>query len=157
MKQETEEYRYGSAARKRAALWCVASCLLALTWGTVLASNWGMLGAAARIGGLGGMLLLLLTLRSQLNRILFRCVIDPHNLQIVAPFGKRSVAWETIAEVRQMRLRQITGQRWACVLFTQSARGPSAPQYVFDDQLEGSGAALRSIVAHTPHAQHNLL
>lgn len=157
MMQETEEYRYGSAARKRAALWCVASSLVAIAWATALAANWASLGAAARISGLVVVLALLLTLRAQLNRMLFRCVITPNALQIVAPFGNRSVPWQTIAEVRQMRLRQLTGQRWACVVFMQSVRGPVAPQFIFDDQLAGSDAALRSIVAYTPQAQHHLL
>lgn len=155
MAQPYAEYRYSTAARKRALLWLIASGLFGISLVVVLVTQWAGLTLFARFVGVALLLILLLTIRAQSSRLIFRCIIWPDRLQLIAPLGNTLINWQEVHEVRRVGLLQASGERrWACALMTRTARGTARPIYVFDDQLEHAEEALRAIVQHTPQAEH---
>lgn len=155
MVQPTTEYRYSAAARQRARLWLGIGAFVSVSFLVVFLTRWGELNLLAQVLGLVLLIGLLFTVRGQLARLTYRCVIWPDRLEINAPLAKRTIPWQAIVEVRRMILPRFGGEeRWACTVLTRGRSGNAIPTYVFDNQLEGAEAALREIVRHTAHAQH---
>lgn len=155
MQQPIKEYRYGSAARRRAALFLGLSVLLIVVLLGVLATRWADLGGIGKVVGLFLLVLQLFTIRGQLARLTYRCQITPDALRLVAPLNNQTIAWREIMEVRKMPMPQFGSQgRWACTIFRRGAAGHPIPTYLFDDQLEDPEDALREIAQRTPEARH---
>jgi hypothetical protein len=149
------EYRYGRAARQRAALLLALACFVLILLVGMLIRSWSWLGVPTKMLGIALLITVLFTIRAQLGRLVFRCRVYPDHLYMFTPLGSRTISWKRIVEVRRLSLPQISGpKRWACAVYTLSNSGTSMPAYVFDDQLEHADAALHDVVQHTPHAQH---
>jgi hypothetical protein len=155
MQQRLLEYRYGSNARQRAALWFGISSFVLIGLVAALLVQWTNLGWLTKSLGVLFLIGLLFTIRAQFARLTYRCCLLPDQIRIVAPLSNRSVSWSSIVEVRRLVLPQLGGQQsWACTVFTESRRGNAVPIYLFDHQLEQAEDALQQIVRHTPHARH---
>lgn len=153
--QQSFEYRYGSKARRHAALWFGVSSFVSIGLVAALVAQRTSLGWSAQALGVLFLIGLLFTVRAQFARLTYRCYILPDQIRVVAPLSNRSVVWSAIIEVRRIALPQLGGrQTWACTVFTESRRGSAVPIYLFDYQLEQAEDALQQIVRHTPHARH---
>ncbi len=129
--------------------------MLAIGFVVVLGLRWAELSAGARSLGVILFIALLFTVRGQLARGVFRCLIEPEHLRIVAPLVGRSIPWDSIAEVRRMKLSQFGApERWACTLLVRRSRASLTPVFAFDDQLEAAEEALQEVIRRTPHARH---
>lgn len=153
--QPVAEYRYTSAARRRALVLAVVEIVIGFVLAALLALRWNELGVSGAI--IGGLLLLMLlsSLRAQVGKLNFRCRLWSDRVQLVGLPGSRQIAWERIEEVRRVRAPSVGGGvRWACTVVAREPSGRALPSYLFDHQLEHAEEALHQIVRQTPHAQH---
>jgi cell division protein FtsB len=153
--QRAQAYRYGPTARRRAVLLLVASVLAFIVLLIFLGQQWATLRVATRI--FVGVLALLLVgaARAQAARLRFRCRFLAEHVELSALFGRRTLRWDDVAEVRRLVLRQVGGERrWACTLYVRTPRGTRLPVYLFDDQLDQAEDAFWEVIRCTPHAVH---
>ncbi len=154
----TKEYRYSVAVRRRGIVLSGLGLVLMLGLLGVVTLRWADLSIGTRSIAAVLFIALLFTIRGQLARAVFRCLLEPEVLRIVAPLSGRNIPWNLISEVRRMNLPQVGGRaRWACTLLVRTTNSSAMPVFAFDDQLEHAEEALEDVIRRTPQARHVIL
>jgi hypothetical protein len=149
-------FQYSAPARRRALLLFVAMVMALTMLAFFLFSYWAWLGFPTRLLGVLLLLVVVASVREQLNRLRWRLEIRADSVAITSPFRSWHFTTAAIEEVQHIAMPSIgRGDRWICAILLPGRSGHPRRYYLFDSDVQEATRALDLLYRATPHARHS--